>query len=62
MGDTELERRRRQIATLETLDELLRTMANVLDIREVFERISEIAGKVVPHDALVIREASPAWR
>jgi PAS domain S-box-containing protein len=37
---------------LEALDELLPTLAGVLDVREVFERISAIARKVVPHDML----------
>src|SRR4051812_10352428 len=31
---------------------LLRTMAEVLDIRHVFPRVSEIVKSVVPHDAL----------
>jgi transcriptional regulator of acetoin/glycerol metabolism len=35
---------------LENLDELLPTLAGVLDIREVFERVSAIARRVLPHD------------
>src|ERR1700733_11788264 len=33
---------------------LLRTIAEVLDIRSVFPRVSEIAKAVLPHDALVL--------
>ena len=33
---------------------LLRTIADVLDIRTVFHRVSEIASKTLPHDALVM--------
>jgi transcriptional regulator with GAF, ATPase, and Fis domain len=43
----ELERLRR----LEALDELLPTLAEVLDVRQVFARIGEIAKRVIPHDA-----------
>ena len=46
--DSELDRLRR----LEALDELLPTLATVLDVRTVFFRISEIAKQAVPHDAL----------
>ena len=34
--------------------ELLRTIANVLDIRPVLPQISEIANKMLPHDALAL--------
>ena len=43
---------RSQLARLEALDDLLPTLAGVLDIREVFERISAIARKVLPHDMM----------
>jgi transcriptional regulator with GAF, ATPase, and Fis domain len=33
---------------------LLRTLAGVLDIRTVFSRVSEIANKMLPHDAMVM--------
>jgi two-component system response regulator AtoC len=36
----------------EALDELLPALSGVLDIREVFERVSDIARRVIPHDAL----------
>ena len=39
-----------------TLDELLNALSGVLDIREIFDRVSAIARKVLPHDAMVIRE------
>jgi transcriptional regulator with GAF, ATPase, and Fis domain len=48
---------RQRIATLETLDGLLSTLTGVLDIREVFDRVSAIAQEVLPHDALSIAEA-----
>jgi transcriptional regulator with PAS, ATPase and Fis domain len=34
--------------------ELLRTIGDVLDIRTVFSRVSEIANKMLPHDRLVM--------
>src|SRR5262245_31924383 len=43
---------RRLQGRLEALDELMPTLSGVLDIREVFERVSSIARKVIPHDAL----------
>jgi transcriptional regulator with GAF, ATPase, and Fis domain len=43
---------------LEVLDELLPTLAGVLDIRDVFERVSAIAQNVIPHDALVLPRLS----
>src|SRR5262245_58182220 len=41
-----------QLARLAALDELLPTLADVLDIREVFERVSIIAKNVIPHDTM----------
>jgi transcriptional regulator with GAF, ATPase, and Fis domain len=35
---------------LDALDELLPTLAQVLDIRDVFERVAQIASTVLPHD------------
>jgi transcriptional regulator with GAF, ATPase, and Fis domain len=46
-GD-ELARLRR----LAVVDELLAAMAGVLDVRDVFARVSDIAGRVLPHDAI----------
>ena len=37
---------------VDTSAELLRTIAEVLDIRSVFPRISEIVKEMLPHDAL----------
>src|SRR5260370_22445152 len=34
--------------------ELLRTIADVLDIRTVFPRVSDIANKMLPHDAMIM--------
>ncbi|MES1254098.1 MAG: sigma 54-interacting transcriptional regulator, partial [Acidobacteriota bacterium] len=39
-------------ANLEMLDGLLREITGVLDIRAVFDRISAIAKRVLPHDAM----------
>ena len=50
--DAAVERERAD--TLEGSAELLRTIGNVLDIRSVFPRISDIAQKVLPHDALAM--------
>jgi transcriptional regulator with GAF, ATPase, and Fis domain len=36
------------------LDELLATLSGVLDVREVFDRVSTIAQQVLPHDGLVV--------
>jgi len=44
----------RLCADVESSVELLRTIAAVLDIREVFPRVSEIANKMVPHDLLTM--------
>jgi len=40
--------------TLELLDGLLSAVTDVLDVREIFDRMSEIAGKVLTHDAMGI--------
>ncbi len=41
-------------ASLNTLDDLLSTLKGVLDVRDVFDRVSAIAQSVLPHDALSI--------
>jgi transcriptional regulator with GAF, ATPase, and Fis domain len=43
---------RERLERLEALDELLPTLAGVLDLREVFSRVSQIAQRVLPHDGL----------
>src|SRR4029450_8631504 len=34
--------------------DLLRTIAEVLDVRTIFPRLSEIANRILPHDALAM--------
>ena len=41
-------------AALAVSDELVRALAEVLDVREVFPRVSEIANRVLPHDRLTM--------
>jgi transcriptional regulator with GAF, ATPase, and Fis domain len=50
--DAAIERER--TASVEASLELLRTISDVLDVRSVFPRISEIANKILPHDALAM--------
>jgi two-component system response regulator FlrC len=45
---------RERAANLEMLEELLKTLAGALDIRDVFDRVSDIAQKVLPHDATIV--------
>src|SRR4029453_11312781 len=45
---------RQRSAEIESCAELLRTISGVIDIRTVFPRISEIAKKMLPHDALAM--------
>jgi len=45
---------RERNANAEMLEQLLETLAGVLDIREVFDRVSEISRKVLPHDAMSV--------
>ncbi|HJZ72025.1 MAG TPA: GAF domain-containing protein [Vicinamibacterales bacterium] len=47
---------RERAANLEVLDGLLATLTGVLDIREVFDRVSAIAQRVLPHDGLTLME------
>ena len=42
----------RALQRLQALDELVPALAGVLDIRDVFERVSAIAKKVIPHDMM----------
>ena len=49
-ADEELARLRR----LAIVDELLPTLVGVLDAREVFTRASEVAGRVLQHDAIAL--------
>src|SRR5215472_11190592 len=43
---------------LEALDGLLSTLTDVLDIREVFDRVSQLVQRVLPHDVLEVMEIS----
>ncbi len=45
---------RERARNLEASDDLLRALSPVLDIREVFPRISQIAASVVPHDLMTL--------
>ncbi|MFN7951306.1 MAG: hypothetical protein U0610_06250 [bacterium] len=47
-SDTEL------LERLLALDELLPTLAGVLDVRQVFERLSTLARRVIAHDMLLM--------
>jgi transcriptional regulator with GAF, ATPase, and Fis domain len=58
--DAAIERER--AANVETSVELLRTISDVLDIRSVIPQISEIANKVLPHDALTVAFFDPSGR
>src|SRR5262245_35715883 len=50
----DVERRRR----LDAVDLLLPTMAGSLDIRDIFNRISEVVKPILPHDRLVLTSLS----
>jgi transcriptional regulator with GAF, ATPase, and Fis domain len=45
---------RERLEAVESSMELLRAIADVLDIRTVFPRVSEIANKMLPHDRLTM--------
>src|SRR5262249_56246151 len=40
------------------IDGLLETFTEVLDVREVFDRVSQLAQPMLPHDMMVIIQAS----
>ncbi len=50
---------RAKSATLELLDEVLAAVTGLGELPEVWERISAVAQKVLPHDALVLAAALP---
>jgi hypothetical protein len=55
LGDRASERsaRPRDLGSdLEVLDGVLNTLTDVLDIREVFDRVSQRVQRVLPHDIL----------
>jgi transcriptional regulator with GAF, ATPase, and Fis domain len=45
---------RERAANLEVLDGLLKTLTGVLSLRDVIDRVSEIAQKVIAHDAMTV--------
>jgi transcriptional regulator with GAF, ATPase, and Fis domain len=51
-------RRRR----LDALDSLLPALARTLDVRGIFDHVSEIAAPVLPHDKLILTSLSPDGR
>jgi transcriptional regulator with GAF, ATPase, and Fis domain len=53
-GVREAEALRERTANIEMLEQLLETLAGALDIRDVFDRVSSIARKVLPHDAMSV--------
>jgi transcriptional regulator with GAF, ATPase, and Fis domain len=50
---------RSQQTNIELLDQLLAALIDAGDLHEVFGRVSEIAGKVLPHDAAVLMVRLP---
>jgi transcriptional regulator with GAF, ATPase, and Fis domain len=54
LWNLDAERRRR----LEVLDQLLLTMAPVLDVREIFNQLSAVVQPVLPHDRLALASYS----
>jgi transcriptional regulator with GAF, ATPase, and Fis domain len=53
---------RARTATLELLDEMLRELVDSADLPEVFDRVSAIARKVLPHDTMVLTVVLPDRR
>ena len=45
---------RARTANLELLDELLATLTDTAQLSELFDRVSEVAKKVIPHDAMML--------
>ena len=48
-----------ELRRLKSVDDLLETLTGVLDIRDVFDRVSEISRSVLPHDALLLGRVTP---
>jgi transcriptional regulator with GAF, ATPase, and Fis domain len=48
-----------ELRRLKAVDGLLAALTGVLDIREVFDRVSEISRTVLVHDALILGRATP---
>jgi hypothetical protein len=47
-------------ASLEILNGLLNALTDVLDVREIFERVSNVVQRVLPHDLMGVMEISEA--
>ena len=45
---------RERADNLQMLEDLIATLSGVLGVREVLDRISQIAGKILPHDAMAV--------
>ena len=63
LGDPPTNRavRPRDIASdFEVLDSLLSTLTDVLDIRQVFDRVSEVVQPILPHDIMGVVEVNEA--
>ena len=48
-----------ELRRLKAVDDLLETLTGVLDIRQVFDRVSEISRAVLPHDAIALGRITP---
>ena len=48
-----------ELRKLKAIDGLLATLTGVLDVRDVFDRVSEVARPVLPHDALILGRVTP---
>ena len=48
-----------ELRRLKAVDGLLETLTGVLDVRAVFDRVSEISRRVIPHDALLLGRLTP---
>jgi two-component system response regulator FlrC len=48
-----------ELRRLKAVDDLLAALTGVLDVREVFDRVSEISRTVLPHDALILGRVTP---
>ena len=61
-GARSAEELRARTATLELLDDLLATLIDTGDLPDVFDRVSAIARKVLPHDTLLLIVGMPGGR
>jgi hypothetical protein len=59
-GPSDVELRERA-SKLEELDVLLNALTDVLDIREVFDQVSKVAQRVLPHDLMGVMETNETY-